>query len=1086
MLYLDNGLIGSERIIATLVTSYEKLMIPREGKRPSGLEQFQRKLHELYFDKTTSIAEVLAALDSDLRFSSYPKLKKILNLLLRLEDASELAAAMLAIEAIEEKDWVFNPAQFDEYNDHYGYFQEPSEALRKLFQALTEACRIQIIFKEQNNSEQDTLAYIYAYKLMALYLPADGDIPARLYQWIHELMCSAEGDIEHPLHEALLIRLKSLPVATAILDRANWREFVIKEKVKALMYFERGQQIEEKNEAKAPRTMKEAIAALIKCQYSRAEEDPKFAELCHRYSVKKNVFNACLDYISTGWPKKTEDRLPDLVVEGQDAAQGLFWVKLPIQDKRALILGDITHCCQSIGGDSEQCVKDAVNLSSNGLYVLLKQKKSGGAAVIKDGQINEDAFKIVGQSYAWRSLNGNLCLDSLECLTGEVSLEALRFILSGFAAKVFERHTDIRYVTLGCGGKTPKDIFPKAEITEIMKEGCFYGDAKQQYLIARKKPEPTLAHAHFSEVFSKASSAWLDYLCAHATPGQDDFFTQLNEILLTDDVVEKIATFPHHDTVISIFFSLFHNHLLTQANFTLLIEKLNPEMQQSVLFGSKCLSLLDSVGILTQANLETLITRSNSITMALYSELTQGLSELKDGGFLTQTSFELFITVSYSWIVAKGLVCLYQADLLSEANQARLLTHPFYPYLVSTILCLRKSGILTQANFDWVVAHEQIVVLESVLFVLLEANILKKGFDALMLPEHGRLITAEAVEKVWTKIPSRSLTFMNYQRLLQAAKREHPWIELERITNQIIGMVCVRRSVSAAATKLKVTYGEGLNFVAKAQELRDFVDGLSDAPKHQAAKRCIARIMASTPFVDEASGISMLELFALAYVAIQDGHQCKLAFEEASALLVEGLYEMQRGDNMSAMGLDRDGDDLPMSDAGSFNMIMAKLDGVHPAVHLYFLSDEDASAEFPKLVQALAVNYLKKLAASTYAIDYRTSQDLLERIQAAGKIEPIWDKIAKEVRDKMWTQFKEVYGNNVWHRKFSKLIVSGPNVALENIAELKEQMRVAQGLAEQSFFASAEYEGLWAARYESAEAQTAFDKQWGLTLMSSV
>ena len=1056
MLYLDNGLIGSERIIATLVTSYEKLMIPREGKRPSGLEQFQRKLHQLYFDKTTSIAEVLAALDSDLRFSSYPKLKQILNLLLRLEDASELAAAMLAIEAIEQKDWVFNPAQFDEYNDHYGYFQEPSEALRKLFQALTEACRIQIIFKEQNNSEQDTLAYIYAYKLMALYLPADGDIPARLYQWIHELMCSAEGDIEHPLHEALLIRLKSLPVATAILDRANWREFVIKEKVKALMYFERGQQIEEKNEAKAPRTMKEAIAALIKCQYSRAEEDPKFAELCHRYWVDEDDFNACLDYISTGWPKKTEDRLPDLVVEGQDAAQGLFWVKLPIQDKRALILGDITHCCQSIGGHSEQCVKDAVNLSSNGLYVLLKQKKSGGAAVIKDGQINEDAFKIVGQSYAWRSLNGNLCLDSLECLTGEVSLEALRFILSGFAAKVFERHTDIRYVTLGCGGKTPKDIFPKAEITEIMKEGCFYGDAKQQYLIARKKPEPTLAHAHFSEVFSKASSAWLDYLCAHAIPGQDDFFTQLTEILLTDAVVKKIATFALHNEMISIFFSLFHNHLLTQANFTLLIEKLNPEMEQSVLFGSKRLSLL------------------------------AGLSELKDGGCLTQTSFDLLITVSYPWIVAKGLVCLYQADLLSEANQARLLTHPFYRHLGSAIFTLRKSGILTQANFDWVAAHEQTVVLDKVLNVLREENILKKGFDALMLPEHGRLITAEAVEKVWTKIPSGLLTFMNYQRLLQAATLEHPWIELERITNQIIGMVCVRRSVSAAATKLKVTYGEGLNFVAKAQELRDFVDGLSDAPKHQAAKRCIARIMASTPFVDEASGISMLELLALAYAAIQDGHQCKLAFEEASALLVEGLYEMQRGDNMSAMGLDRDGDDLPMSDAGSFNMIMAKLDGVHPAVHLYFLSDEDASAEFPKLVQALAVNYLKKLAASTYARGYRASQDLLERIQAEGKIQPIWDKIAKEVRDKMWTQFKEVYANNVRHPKFSKLIVSGPNVALENIAELKEQMRVAQGLAEQSFFASAEYEGLWAARYESAEAQTAFDKRWGLTWMSSV
>ena len=81
--------------------------------------------------------------------------------------------------------------------------------------------------------------------------------------------------------------------------------------------------------------------------------------------------------------------------------------------KRALILGDITDCCQSIGGASQECVKDAVSRKDNDLYVLMKQRKKGNPALISNGAINDRDFKIISQSYIWRSMTDTICQDSL-------------------------------------------------------------------------------------------------------------------------------------------------------------------------------------------------------------------------------------------------------------------------------------------------------------------------------------------------------------------------------------------------------------------------------------------------------------------------------------------------------------------------------------------------------------------------------------------------------------------------------------------------------------------------------------------------
>ncbi len=179
------------------------------------------------------------------------------------------------------------------------------------------------------------------------------------------------------------------------------------------------------------------------------------------------------------------DSIPDVQITGKEQAEGLYWVKLPVNDKRALILGDITSCCQSIGRHSEQCVKDAVTLTDNGLYVLLKKRRKDAHAVITGREINDHDFKIVGQSYVWKSMNGNLCLDSIESLSDEVSTDSLRSILSSFASKLLQDNPDIKCITLGAGGKTPEHLFSRTFITEKIRYGYQYSDSFCQYCIAK-------------------------------------------------------------------------------------------------------------------------------------------------------------------------------------------------------------------------------------------------------------------------------------------------------------------------------------------------------------------------------------------------------------------------------------------------------------------------------------------------------------------------------------------------------------------------------------------------------------------------
>lgn len=595
MLYLNNKLLTSDRIITYFESNIDKLnSIPLENsKKPSALIDLKNKLKAIFFeemDKNTSDEAVIQTLNQDKRFNSnYLKLKQVLHIIFSLNEADDKLRALEQLKAIETIDWDTSGANdaFEKINATYGYFNiSPKEAV--LFTELAVACRTMICLFEKNNRPDDTMAYDYAYKLMALFADSKQLSESTfdtLSQNTYKLISSRIDDKKHPFHNALLVKLSSLPHARLVGDKAGWRNFIKNYGINAFSYFMMSDKIE-KEIKRAPKDLKEAEKIAMLCQYQRALEDIDFSELCRRYKVSDDRFNLCLDFMQSGWPKKLGDTIPDICVEGHGVAEGLFWVKLPVTDKRGLILGDITDCCQSIGGHSERCVVDAVTLSDNGLYVLVKQRKKGQPALVINGQINDQDFKIIGQSYVWKSVTGNLCLDSIECLGGEVSDQAIKQMLSEFGKQVVANYSDIHYVTIGTGGKTPEKLFEPSKMPEIIRQGFFYNDSMSQYTIT--EATITLNDAqrelleHLGEVSSKRCIDYLKHYIVNA-----DFQETLRQLFQTGPFAEtNLALLKNHhqpERLIYAFIALQTLGLLAsnpiQTNFEFFAKKSQDPLQ---------------------------------------------------------------------------------------------------------------------------------------------------------------------------------------------------------------------------------------------------------------------------------------------------------------------------------------------------------------------------------------------------------------------------------------------------------------------------------------------------------------------------
>jgi hypothetical protein len=630
--------------------------------------------------------------------------------------------------------------QFEKINQEYGYFTTDKESFDN-FVKLFKTSKLMADFVEENNSTDNSVAYLHAYKMMVLF-GAKSDNP---FKSIEKFMSTHAGVVEKPIHDCLVLPIPKNAPPLKYLE--EWQKLIGKSGRSVVPLFQQAPEIESILDAKKPveftiETIKEAACQIAYKNYAR---NPELAKLCLQYRVNEENFNKCLDI-----KVKTSDNLPQVTVDGTVVGRrGYHLVKLPIDDPRAGILGQITNCCQSIGGHSEKCVIDGMTRENNGFYVLLRTKTGGPKSQTPprptrdDGQINYNDFEIVGQGYAWLSESNNLTLDSWENRTPDPDDSVIQDMLPQFSKQIFEQKPDIGRVTIGTGGKTPavyKTAVDKAIHPELMAEGHHYGDSSIQVVIALNPA----ARERGAAINEKLRELNLDVAVDISSFKQAQWFDELlnmdtfarHQSTLGAGVYERLlkiaATGPD---VLEMLFYLNQEKLLTKEVADLLLT-LDGLKSSSVVRSLRCLTHAEP-SLCTLESVKRLLEPSVGVNDSECIRVQ--LTSLSKRGLLTEKNINLVLSNrEYAADVARIL----NKREVSERDLQLLIENPEYASKIwDGLSSLEKINctLLTDQNVSLLAQNPQhIASLVEGLAFLYKAN------PVLMTAEHSTMLNQYA------------------------------------------------------------------------------------------------------------------------------------------------------------------------------------------------------------------------------------------------------------------------------------------------------------------------------------------------------
>ncbi|KAF5271651.1 hypothetical protein FQR65_LT05272 [Abscondita terminalis] len=483
------------------------------------------------------------------------------------------------------------------------------------------------------------------------------------------------------------------------------------------------------------------------------------------------------------------------------------------------------------------------------------------------------------------------------------------------------------------------------------------------------------------------------------------------------------------------------------------------------------LSILKEAKLLTQESFNAVKEHNDLISIAYV------LSILKEAKLLTQESFNAvkehndLISIAYVLFILKEAKLLTQKsfnaikehnDLISIAYESfNAVKEHNEPIRVAYVLSiLKEAKLLTQENFNTVKKYNNPSNFVNALYILKETKLLtQRNFTQLLDPRYNTLLRFKTSANVclWDYLPRHLLTQTVFTNLITLASQANPtdriseYINLLLLNgyadiaginnNQSTHTASIHQTVSTSALKLMSRYKDKLPENKVEEIISTIKDDISKLPTdtliNKAAKNCIERI-SQLNFADPDSKITVKQLLALSYLARHDDDNRQGCKEDANQLFIEGLYEIQRGYNITANGVDSHGKDKPICTAGTFNKLMEKLCGVHPDVELNFITKEIAAQKLPIIVKEEVKNYLEKLSKYETKEDFHSFITLLKQLLKEG-IEIIWNKIKPKVTERLFDEFKSIYNSNKENSDFLGLVNAGQDVEIEDLVKNHQQ-----------------------------------------------
>ena len=209
------------------------------------------------------------------------------------------------------------------------------------------------------------------------------------------------------------------------------------------------------------------------------QDNEELAELVGKYGYSQEQFEKIQDLFNIGKSINTK-----LFIKKDDYKK-ISYNLLEKDNPLTVVLGNITNCCQVIGGIGESCVKYGVT-QPNSKFMVFDYDNT-----------------IIGQSWVWYDeKTKTICLDNIEVPTRYCKvikhdeslqkefIDCLLRVAKNFKEEMKKHKLEVQHLTIGKGYNDIRDILDK-EFNEVENASClsdYYGyrDSKVQYEISYK------------------------------------------------------------------------------------------------------------------------------------------------------------------------------------------------------------------------------------------------------------------------------------------------------------------------------------------------------------------------------------------------------------------------------------------------------------------------------------------------------------------------------------------------------------------------------------------------------------------------
>lgn len=332
------------------------------------------------------------------------------------------------------------------------YFCDPLPFRRNLFD------RLALIFVKEGY--KGIVAHKYAYNTMALFQSEE-----RVLQYLQKWGTAGK----QPLHD--LVQMIQFPDDLSRVNLSDWGDAVLKHgpKMAKLVKFCDKLPSPIKSDDGKTWSYLHTRAEIAKHAFKKAAEHPALAALCFENDVDEDSFNKALKLSKKAPAVK---HMPEITINGErfDMA-GATFRRLANDDVRGLFLGELTDCCQSIGGAGATCAEHGFTSKFGTFYV-----------------VETDKGEIIGQTWAWRGVDDEICFDSLETLGKRITdAQWLALIKEVGKELTVQNDPEVTALHVGAGGKTPHKLvtaFKEASIQPLDYAG--YRDSGRQVRVWKR------------------------------------------------------------------------------------------------------------------------------------------------------------------------------------------------------------------------------------------------------------------------------------------------------------------------------------------------------------------------------------------------------------------------------------------------------------------------------------------------------------------------------------------------------------------------------------------------------------------------